>query len=346
MQAQASAPPVQPVAQTSANALITMDHVTKTFGSQNAVTDITWQIEPGEIFGIVGPSGCGKTTAVRLMTGVYIPTSGTVTLLGKNPAAFTARDREQLGYMPQLFVLYPNLNVMENMRFAASMYGVSPFKRRKRIDELINFVELDKARKTQAVNISGGMQRRLQLAAALVHEPALLFADEPTAGIDPVLRGRFWDQFKELKAQGKSLVVTTQYVSEVAYCDRVAVMRNGKLLMVDTPDNLRRRALGSDIISIRVDPEDVRNTLKILSHHPLVLNVERLRNAPFGSLAIYVEQANTAMADIISSLAQDSTIDMRHVEEYKPPFDDVFIILMEKIEREEQAASAGAAQHG
>ncbi len=313
--------------------LIQLQQVTKRFGDRDVVRDVSWTIQPGEIFGIVGPSGCGKTTTVRLMTGVYIPTSGSVNVLGKNPATFNAHDREQLGYMPQLFVLYPNLNVLENMRFAASMYGVSLTKRRKRIDELLNFVELDDARKTLAGNISGGMQRRLQLAAALVHEPELLFVDEPTAGIDPVLRGRFWDQFKELKTMGKSLVVTTQYVNEVAYCDRVAVMRDGQLLLVDTPDGLRRRALGSDVLTIRVDAEDLRNAMRILSRHQLVLGIERPHNAPMGSMMVYVDDASTALPELLAALATDPTIDTRQVGEYNPPFDDIFITLMERLEQ-------------
>ena len=158
--------------------LIILDRVSKRFGDKDAVRDVSWQIQPGEIFGIVGPSGCGKTTTVRMMTGVYIPTEGGVRVLGREPWHFRPRDRERIGYVPQLFVLYPNLTVLENMRFAASMYGLPWVGRMKRLRQLLDFVELSDARNTLAENISGGMQRRLQLAAALVHNPELLFADE------------------------------------------------------------------------------------------------------------------------------------------------------------------------
>lgn len=325
------------------SALITLDRVSKQFGDNVAVSDVSWQVQPGEIFGIVGPSGCGKTTAVRMMTGVYVPTSGTVEVLGRVPSQFRASDREHIGYIPQLFVLYPNLTVLENMRFAASMYGLIWGKRMKRINELLDFVELNEARKTLAGNISGGMQRRLQLAAALVHNPELLFADEPTAGIDPVLRGRFWDQFKLLKDEGRAMVVTTQYVGEVAYCDHVAVMRKGKLLLVDTPEGLRRQALGGDVISLRVDVEDTINAYRLLDSHPLVENV-KIEDRRTGKLAVYVKQAGAALPEIIKALSEDVTIDMRHVEEYKPPFDDIFITLMEQADKAQADAEQAHAE--
>ncbi|HEY1012286.1 MAG TPA: ABC transporter ATP-binding protein [Herpetosiphonaceae bacterium] len=319
--------------------LISLRGVNKSFGKKDAVSDISLEIQPGEIFGIVGPSGCGKTTTVRMMTGVYVPDSGEISVLGKEPKRFTSRDRERLGYMPQLFVLYPNLTVMENLRFAASTYGISWFGRRQRLESMLDFVELGDARGTLATNISGGMKRRLQLAAALIHNPELLFADEPTAGVDPVLRGRFWERFQSLKEQGRSLVVTTQYVSEVAYCDKVAVMRDGELLTVDSPDGLRRQALGGEVISLRVDPEDSMRAMRLLSRHPLVRDVHRIRNADPGSLAAYVENAGAAMPELIQALASDETIDVRNAQEYNPPFDDIFITLMQRADEERGAAA-------
>ncbi|MDQ5852935.1 MAG: ABC transporter ATP-binding protein, partial [Chloroflexota bacterium] len=226
------------------NYVIEMRNVSKRWDDKVGVLDMTLQVPPGQIFGLVGPSGCGKTTTVRMLTGVYAPTEGELRVLGATPQTFNKRARERIGYMPQLFVLYPTLTVWENLNFVASLYGLIWFKRRKRLEELLEFVELTSARDTLAEKISGGMKRRLELACSLVHQPQLLFADEPTAGVDPVLRGKFWDGFERLKAEGRSLLVTTQYVSEVEYCDLVGVMRAGKLLMVETPEGLRRRAFG------------------------------------------------------------------------------------------------------
>src|SRR5688500_11622638 len=235
--------------QTAENVVETKD-LTKMFGEDVAVQSLSMYVPRGKIFGFIGPSGCGKTTTVRLLTGFYKPTSGTMSVLGKNPADFSKADREKLGYLIQSFVLYPDLTVWENLNFAASFYGVSPF-RGKRLNKLLDFVELSEDRNKLARDLSGGMKRRLSLAATLVHNPELLFLDEPTAGIDPLLRRKFWDYFKDLQKQGHTLFITTQYVGEAAYCDLVGVMYEGRLLMVDTPDGLRKKAFGGDLIGIR-----------------------------------------------------------------------------------------------
>src|SRR6266498_4190168 len=230
--------------------VVEAQELTKTFGDEVAVNALNMRVPRGTIFGFIGPSGCGKTTTVRLLTGFYEPTSGTLSVLGKKPADFSKSDREKIGYLIQQFVLYPELTVWENLNFAASFYGVSLF-RRGRLNKLLDFVELTNDKGKLAGALSGGMKRRLSLAATLVHNPELLFLDEPTTGIDPILRRKFWDYFKELQELGHSLFITTQYVGEAAYCDLVGVMYQGKLLMVETPQELRRKAYGGDIIGIK-----------------------------------------------------------------------------------------------
>ncbi len=316
--------------------VVTMQDVTKRWGERYGVRDITMDVPEGIIFGLVGPSGSGKTTAIRMMTGVYTPTEGKMTVLGANPRNFTKRTREKIGYMPQLFVLYPTLTVWQNLNFVASLYGLNWFSRRKKLEEVLEFVELTAARNTLAQNISGGMKRRLELACTLVHNPRLVFLDEPTAGIDPVLRGRFWDHFRQLKAEGRSLLVTTQYVSEVEYCDLVGVMRAGRLLMVDTPEGLRRRAFGGrEVIALHVDADDEQSTRRLLREMPFVDDIERPFNQPRGTLHIFVDDAGKRIPEMIQGLGTDQTIDMRNAQEFKPPFDDVFIILMEQAARED-----------
>lgn len=316
--------------------VIHMRNVSKQWGDKVGVRNMTLDVPAGQIFGLVGPSGCGKTTTVRMLTGVYTPTEGELTVLGATPKTFNKRARERIGYMPQLFVLYPTLTVWENLNFVASLYGLGWFSRRKRLKELLDFVELTPARDTLADKISGGMKRRLELACSLVHDPQLLFADEPTAGVDPVLRGKFWDGFRDLKTRGHSLLITTQYVSEAEYCDQVAVMRAGKLLMVDTPEGLRRRAFGGrEIVELHVDAEDEGNTLRLLRELPFVDEIRRTPNQPVGTLHIYVDDAGARLPRIIQRLSTDGTISMRDAVEFKPPFDDVFIELMEQAARED-----------
>ena len=230
--------------------VVRMRDVSKYFGEVAAVNKITLEVPKGGIFGFIGPSGCGKTTTVRLLVGNYEASEGEIEVLDKSPDNYTADDQRRIGYMPQLFILYPELTVWATLNFAASIYGYT-MDRRERLEELLDLVELTGHEKKMVRNISGGMQRRLSLASTLIHSPELIFLDEPTAGIDPVLRRKFWDHFQTLKVQGHTLFVTTQYVGEAAYCDYVGVMRNGKLLMVETPEMLRYHALNGHVVDLR-----------------------------------------------------------------------------------------------
>lgn len=221
-------------------------NLTHAFAEGVGVWEIDLDVDPGTIFGFIGPSGSGKTTTIRLLTGVIAPDAGEITIFGKAPARFDQSDRAKLGYMPQLSVMYPHLTIWENMVFAASLFGMGRSRRKSRIMEELKAVELDDARSRRLGDASGGMQRRAALAATLVHDPELLFLDEPTAGIDPILRRKIWDRLAELRDQGRTLFITTQYVGEAAYCDRVGVLAEGRLIAVDTPDGLRREAYGGN----------------------------------------------------------------------------------------------------
>src|SRR5690606_21725305 len=222
----------------------------KQFAPGAGVEGIELEIEPGTIFGFIGPSGSGKTTTIRLLTGVTAPDTGEVTVMGKSPAAFSREDRARIGYMPQLSVLYNQLTIWQNMTFAASIFGMPRGRRRRRIVEELEAVELTEATHRKLGKASGGMQRRVALAATLVHDPELLFLDEPTAGIDPLLRRKIWDRLESLRDQGRTIFVTTQYVGEAAHCDRVGVLAEGRLVAVDTPDGLRKLAYGGEVLDV------------------------------------------------------------------------------------------------
>jgi ABC-2 type transport system ATP-binding protein len=305
---------------------ISAHQLTKEFKGEFAVRDLSIRIPRGSIFGFIGPSGSGKTTTIRLLTGIYAPSQGSVLILGKDPKDFSASLRERIGYMPQLFVLYPDLSVWENMNFVASLYGMRMFGRNKRLNLLLDFVELREHRNKLTRNLSGGMQRRLALASTLVHDPELIFLDEPTAGIDPVLRNKFWEHFRELKAGGRTLFITTQYVGEAAFCDYVGIMAEGRLLSVDTPVGLRHRAYAGEIVDLESKQPIPYDKIFNLQSLPIVKG--RVRVTSQNSLRLIVEDASTAIPDLIAWCNQNG-IEVESIKEYVPPFDDVFVQIIQ-----------------
>jgi ABC-2 type transport system ATP-binding protein len=319
------APAAEPAA-ASAPAAITARGIKRAFGDLVALDGLDLTVPEASIFGFIGPSGSGKSTAVRILSGIDVPDEGEVTVLGGDPVAFSAAERARLGYMPQLSVLFPALSLRENLSFVASLYGM-PLRRSGKLAEALRFVELYEKRRTRLRDSSGGMQRRLALAAALVHDPEVLFLDEPTAGIDPVLRRKFWEHFGELRDRGRTLFVTTQYVSEAAYCDVVAVLNGGRVVAVDQPEALRRRAFGGDL-------------LDITTGHPLSDSARDSLGRVEGVVAVRKTsddgRAHRVVVDDASSglVAVQEWLDRRElrteeVRQHVPQFDDVFVELVQ-----------------
>jgi len=306
----------------------------KRFGHVTALDNISLNVPRGTIYGFIGPSGCGKTTTIRCMIGNYRPTEGMVKVLGQSPEHFSLADRKRIGYMPQLFILYPELTIWENLNFAASIYGY-PMKRKERLLELLDLVELTGHEKKLIRNISGGMQRRLSLATTLIHNPDLIFLDEPTAGIDPVLRRKFWNFFGRLRDEGHTLFVTTQYVGEALYCDYVGVMAHGSLLMVETPEDLRYKAMGGQIVRFHATSPLSSEMIETLRALPFVRG--ELTFLDSQSVQIVVDDASTAIPELLH-WSEARGVEIEAINEHVPPFDDVFIKIMqeEKANQEEE----------
>jgi ABC-2 type transport system ATP-binding protein len=304
-----------------------------------ALDGISLSVPTGTILGLIGPSGSGKTTTVRLLTGALTPDHGTVRVLGEEPRRFRRQTRARIGYMPQQFTLYPDLTAAENVDFMASMFGLLWLRRRRRVREALQIVDLWDARKRRASALSGGMQRRLELACALVHDPALYFLDEPTAGIDPILRGRVWEELHRLKDAGRTLLVTTQYVNEAEECDTVALIAHGRLLALATPDDLRREAVGGDMIEVETtDPFDG----EVLRKLPEVRDVRTQGPRTF---QVVVDEAGAATPAVVDAISEAGG-DVAAAREVRPSFDDVFAELVERDARSRDAETAAAKEAG
>lgn len=311
----------------SSNLLIEAQGLGKSFGNETAVIDIDLTVPAGTIFGFIGPSGCGKTTTVRLLNGSYKPTAGRLTVFGSEPSQFSRADKARVGYMPQLFSLYPALSLQDNLNFIGSLYGLGRAERSERQEQLLELVELADDKHKLARDVSGGMQRRLSLAAALMHKPELIFLDEPTAGIDPILRQKLWEFFRQLRDEGQTLFVTTQYVGEAAYCDYVGVMAEGRLLTVDTPERLRRTAIGGDMIDIVLQEALPAALLYELRAHELVQH--RLNFLAAAAYRLTVEDAKTALPELMRWF-EGHQLSVTSVGEFVPQFDDIFVELIKR----------------
>lgn len=301
--------------------------LTKNFNGDTGVFDIDLDVETGTILGLIGPSGSGKTTTVRLLAGLITPSSGTAEVFGENPVNFERETRARLGYMPQDSVLYPALTLRQNLDFAGSLFGMRRTARKERIEELVDFLELEGAAGRLPAQASGGEKRRVALASTLIHNPELVFLDEPTAGLDPVLRKKLWDRFAYLAESGRTLVVTTQYVGEAAYCDHVAVLANGRVLTVDTPQGLRRRAFGGEPVDVAFVAPISQSAMEFLSNltagdAPNLIDDHSVR--------LVVDDPGTAVPMILD-WGSVNNVEIERAEAFSPPFDDIFVALVEQL---------------
>ncbi|HEX5579152.1 MAG TPA: ABC transporter ATP-binding protein [Candidatus Limnocylindria bacterium] len=313
-----------------ADPVIAMSGVSRRFNGLWAVRDLSLAVPAGSIVGLIGPSGSGKTTTVRLLTGTLRPTHGEARVLGEDPQHFSRQTREQIAYMPQLFSLYPDLTARENVGFVAALYGISWFGRAGRIQRALSLVELWDARDRRAGDLSGGMQRRLELACAIVHDPVVLFIDEPTAGIDPMLRQAIWDELRAMRDEGRTLLVTTQYVAEAEYCDRVALLADGRLIALDAPEELRRSVYGGDVLQVAaerpIDPQLVANVAEVIA----------VQQPDAHRLIVTATQAGVAVPRLTEAF-RAAGVGLVSVDEYQPSFDEVFAELV----RRQRAADGG-----
>jgi len=302
--------------------ILTKD-MTIAFGQFVAVDHVNLDIKRGEIFGFLGPNGAGKTTTERMLVGILEPTSGSIRIAGYDMIKEPEAAKTHLGYMPQKFSLYDDLKVKENLEFFAGIYGVPKKIRQQKVKEKLDLMQLWEFRDRITGFLSGGMKQRVSLACALIHDPPLLFLDEPTAGVDPALRAVFWQYFRKIRGLGVTIFVNTHYMDEADQCDRLGLMSRGRLLMVDTPDGLKERVIGGRAVDLWVAPSDLAKTLEFLKSYPPVKRTEQTAD----KLRLIVTDSDEVVLELPEMLDK-AGIRLLRVRAVDITLDDVFIKLV------------------
>jgi ABC-2 type transport system ATP-binding protein len=306
-----------------------MEKLVKRFGDFTAVDNVTLDVARGEIFGFLGPNGAGKSTTIRILCGLLPPTSGVATVGGFDVGTQPEDVKRSIGYMSQKFSLYDDLSVKENIEFFAGVYGVPPEKFAERLDFVLKMADLGDKQDMLTRLLSGGWKQRLALGCAILHEPPILFLDEPTSGVDPIARRSFWELIYQLSAAGHTVFVTTHYMDEAEYCHRIALMYDGRTIALGSPAELKQ-SLGVGRL-LNVETSDLLRSLSELAGGDHILDV-----AVFGGgLHVKVDDEQRAMAWIRTKLAQTG-IHISVLEPITPSMEDVFVSL---IENQEKAAA-------
>lgn len=301
--------------------------LTRTFGDFVAVDHITFEVEPGEVFGFLGPNGSGKTTTIRMLCGLLPQTSGLGKVLGYDIATQSEQIKRQIGYMSQRFSLYDDLTVQENLRFYSSVYGVVGKQARLREGELLELAGLRGREHERTSNLSGGWKQRLALICAIVHKPPIIFLDEPTGGVDPAVRRAFWDVIYDLAETGVTVFVTTHFMDEAEHCHRAGLMYAGRLVALDTPDRLKQSVIQGELLELEAN--DAANDWQDdLSERLLLL--EGVRDVSlFGArLRILVDQAQARSAALLAS-AQAAGLRDVSLSPVAVSLEDVFVTLVQ-----------------
>jgi ABC-2 type transport system ATP-binding protein len=295
--------------------VISVQNLTRRFGDFVAVDHINFEVQAGEVIGYLGPNGSGKTTTIRMLLGLLKPSDGKATVLGYDVFKQSEEIRERVGYMSQKFAIYDDLTTLENLTFYGGVYGIND---KARIQHTLELVGLKGHESTLTRDMSTGWRQRLSLGIALVHEPKLLFLDEPTSGVDPTARRAFWDLIYELAEGGVTILVTTHYMDEAEYCERVAVMRDGKLLAMDTPTNLKKSIITGDVWEVYARP--LEQGLELLHEMD---GVERVGLAGDHLRVISQRIDQDAMQNLLSGKG----IRVEKIERGEPTLEDVFLSL-------------------
>ena len=302
------------------DATVRVRELSRSFGDFLAVDRVSLAVGAGEVFGFLGPNGAGKTTTIKMLTGLLRPSSGEATVAGYDVVRGRKAIRRSIGYMSQRFSLYPDLTVAENIELFAGLYGVTGARYRERRAWILAMAELEDAADRVTGDLALGWKQRLALGCAVLHEPPILFLDEPTSGVDPLARRRFWDLIDGLASAGTTVIVTTHYMEEAEYCHRLALINRGRMIALDTPAGLRR---GLELPILEIETDDALAGIGALAGAPGVVEA-----ALFGrALHVMVERGDPGGRAARRALA-GAGLPVRRVERVRPSLQDVFVALV------------------
>lgn len=298
-------------------------HLVVKFGDFAAVDDITFSVNEGEIFGFLGANGAGKTTTIRVLCGLLIPTSGHIHVGGSTYEHGDEIIKSKVGYMSQKFTLYNDLTIMENFEFSGALRKISKSRLQERIKELVEFINLNKPLNTLVKDLPGGIKQQVSLAASILHDPEIIFLDEPTAGVTPAARARFWSLIRELSSKGKTVFVTTHYMDEAEQCQRIALMRTGQIIALDSPSELKKKTFPLPIFEL--DPI-------VKKDHDLIADIKNHKSIE--SVDSYGFKYHVIIRDLTAwnSFSVKLT-DSFKIRQIPPSLEDVFIRLVEGVGR-------------
>ena len=300
---------------------IVVDNLCKRFGAFHALDHVSFNVGRGEIMGFLGPNGAGKSTLIRVLCGLLRPTNGRAVVAGIDIALDPEAVRRRIGYMSQKFSLYSDLSVLENLRFFGGIYGVAPSMIDARIQFALDMAGLIGREHALVSTLAGGWKQRLALCCAILHQPAVLFLDEPTSGVDPSSRRRFWNLIHYLSADGVSVLVSTHYMDEAEYCMRIAMIERGRLIALGTPSELKQQSMGGELIALECD--NLGSAIELVAKMPGVLDV-----AVFGnSLHILASDAEKMCKAACANLAEHG-LSGAHARPIAPTMEDMFVHLV------------------
>ena len=307
-----------------------LDNLVKRFGDFVAVDRVSLDVQRGEIFGFLGPNGAGKSTTIRILCGLLPPTSGSASVGGFDVKTQPENIKRSIGYMSQKFSLYDDLTVRENIEFFGGIYGVAPESFPARLAFVLEMADLKDKQEMKTGLLSGGWKQRLALGCAILHEPPILFLDEPTSGVDPIARRSFWELIYQLSRAGHTIFVTTHYMDEAEYCNRIALMYGGRVIALGSPTELKN-SLGQGQL-LNLETSNLLESLALLEGNPAFADV-----AVFGGgLHVTVSDGSALAEQQIRDVLARSDIAIHSLEHITPSMEDVFVRLIEREEREKE----------